>query len=206
MRSAAPQNLRSGNAARKSIMKFLTSSRPRRGACSEYCRRISGAASSSMILGFQGLPQNPSNQRPTIALLSCSRDIFDPSWCCGERRAAFRRGVSTSWVRVVDTRILRFDSMQAARPRRLRTCPGTPSIRDVKSGGGDRRLAFFGADFVDDLQHALAIGAELHAEFGHDAAVVDHEVARPLPAAGFAVKADLRIRQKLADDIGKVAE
>src|SRR5712671_99773 len=31
-----------------------------------------------MISGFQGLPQNPSNQRPTIALLSCSRDIFDP--------------------------------------------------------------------------------------------------------------------------------
>ena len=42
---------------------------------------------------------------------------------------------------------------------------------------GDRRFAFFGADFVDDLQHALAIGAELHAEFGHDAAVIDHEVA-----------------------------
>jgi hypothetical protein len=29
-------------------------------------------------LGFQGLPRKPSNQRPTIALLSCSRDIFDP--------------------------------------------------------------------------------------------------------------------------------
>src|ERR1700730_16348525 len=31
-----------------------------------------------MIPGFQGLPQNPSNQRPTMALFSCSRDIFDP--------------------------------------------------------------------------------------------------------------------------------
>src|SRR6266436_9629555 len=59
-------------------MKLRTSSRPRRGAWSEYWSKISGAASSSMISGFQGLPQNPSNQRPTIALLSCSRDIFDP--------------------------------------------------------------------------------------------------------------------------------
>src|SRR5215467_9544075 len=31
-----------------------------------------------MIPGFQGLPQNPSNQRPTMALLSCSRDMTDP--------------------------------------------------------------------------------------------------------------------------------
>src|SRR5260370_33660503 len=31
-----------------------------------------------MISGFQGLPQNPSNHRPTMALLSCSRDITDP--------------------------------------------------------------------------------------------------------------------------------
>src|SRR5258708_33448340 len=31
-----------------------------------------------MIPGFQGLPQNPSNQRLTVALYSCSRDIFDP--------------------------------------------------------------------------------------------------------------------------------
>jgi len=30
-----------------------------------------------MIPGFQGLPQNPSNQRPTMALLSCSRDMTD---------------------------------------------------------------------------------------------------------------------------------
>src|ERR1700680_1681407 len=59
-------------------MKLRTSSRPRRGACSEYWSSMSGAASSSMILGFQGSPQNPSNQRPTIALLSCSSDIFDP--------------------------------------------------------------------------------------------------------------------------------
>src|SRR5580658_4817737 len=36
---------------------------------------MSGAASSSTILGFHGLPQNPPNQRPTMALLSCSRDM-----------------------------------------------------------------------------------------------------------------------------------
>jgi len=59
------------------IMKFRTSSRPRRGACSEYWSSILGAASSSMTFGFQGLPQKPSNQRPTTPLLSCSRDIFD---------------------------------------------------------------------------------------------------------------------------------
>src|SRR5437764_2439925 len=75
MRSAAPQNLRSGKAARKSSMKFRTSCRPRRGACSEYWSSMSGAASSSMICGFHGLPQNPSNQRPTRALFSCSRNI-----------------------------------------------------------------------------------------------------------------------------------
>src|SRR3977135_2164574 len=91
-------------------MKSLTPSRPRRGACSEYCSKISGAASSSMIPGFQGLPQNPSNQRPTIALLSCSRDIFDPLGAVGKGVVAFRPGVSTSWVGVVNTRILRFDS------------------------------------------------------------------------------------------------
>src|SRR6516164_1790523 len=59
-------------------MKLRTSSRPRRGACSEYCSRISGAASSSMIAGFHGFPQNPSNQRPMMSLLSCSRDMIDP--------------------------------------------------------------------------------------------------------------------------------
>src|SRR5205814_922524 len=110
MRLAAPQKLRSGNASRNPTMKSLTSSRPRRGACSEYWSKISGAASSSMILGFQGLPQNPANQRPTIALLSCWRDIFDPLGAVDKGVLAFRRGVSTSWVGGVDTRILRFDS------------------------------------------------------------------------------------------------
>ena len=52
-----------------------------------------------------------------------------------------------------------------------------PRSEMAKLRSGDRRLAFIGADFVDDLQYALAIGAELHAEFRHDAAVVDHEVA-----------------------------
>src|SRR6267142_1420914 len=89
---------------------YKASSRPRRGAWSEYWSKISGAASSSMILGFQGLPQNPSNQRPTTALLSCSPDIFDPLDAGDKGVPAFRRGVSTSCIGVVDTRILRFDS------------------------------------------------------------------------------------------------
>src|SRR5215208_6385307 len=112
MRSAAPPNSRSGNAARKSIMKFFTSSRPRRGACREYCSRISGAASSSTTLGFQGLPQNSVNQRPTMALLSCSFDMGVPlvvvsdatlgscrlvllSACCFELRGATMLAVTT---------------------------------------------------------------------------------------------------------------
>src|SRR5690242_1355136 len=33
---------------------------------------MSGVASSSITLGFQGLPQKSLNQRPTIALFSCS--------------------------------------------------------------------------------------------------------------------------------------
>src|SRR6266536_1968260 len=98
MRSAAPQKLRSGNASRNPIMKFVTSSRPRRGACSEYCKRMLGAPSSSTILRFQGLPQNSLNQRPTIALLSCSFDMVTSFDLCGCDETAygpsFARGVS----------------------------------------------------------------------------------------------------------------
>ncbi len=36
-------------------MNALTSSRPRRGACSEYCKSMSGAPSSSTILEFRGI-------------------------------------------------------------------------------------------------------------------------------------------------------
>src|SRR5207237_10503684 len=100
------QKLRYGNPLRNSTMKCLTSSRPGRGACSEYWSRISGAASSSMILGFQGLPQKPSNQRPTIALLSCSRDICDPPGAVDEGAPAFDRRVSTSQAGGTDTRFL----------------------------------------------------------------------------------------------------
>src|ERR1700720_3916096 len=91
-------------------MKSLTSSRPRRGAWSEYWSKISGAASSSMISGFQGLPQNPSNQRPTMALLSCSRDILEPLGAVNEGVTTFWRGLSTSRVGGVDIRSLLFDS------------------------------------------------------------------------------------------------
>src|SRR5262245_11638185 len=75
MRSAAPQKLVSGSALRNSVMNVFTCARPRRGACREYCKRISGAPSSSTTAGFHGLPQNSANQRPTIALFSCSFDM-----------------------------------------------------------------------------------------------------------------------------------
>jgi len=51
-------------------MNVFTSARPRRGACSKYCRRMSGAPSSSTICGFQDLPQNSVNHLSTMALLS----------------------------------------------------------------------------------------------------------------------------------------
>src|SRR3954447_13902416 len=70
----------------------------------------------------------------------------------------------------------------------------------------DRRLAFVGADFVDDLQNTFAVGAELHAEFLHHPAVVDHEVARPLPAAGLVVKGNLRVGQEFTHEVGQVAQ
>ena len=48
----------------------LMSARPRRGSCNEYCRSMSGAASSSTMPSLQVLPQKSVNQRPTTALLS----------------------------------------------------------------------------------------------------------------------------------------
>src|SRR5260370_37718841 len=68
-----------------------------------------------MISGFQGLPQTPSNQRPTIALLSCSRDIFSTLIAVNEGALAFWRGVSTLGVIVVDIRFLRSDSWPSHR-------------------------------------------------------------------------------------------
>jgi hypothetical protein len=46
------------------------------GSCSEYCNSMSGAASSSTIFRLQVAPQKSVNQRPTIALLSSSFDMF----------------------------------------------------------------------------------------------------------------------------------
>jgi hypothetical protein len=43
--SAVPQKLRSGNAARKSLINALTSAWPRRGACNEYLNGMSGRRS-----------------------------------------------------------------------------------------------------------------------------------------------------------------
>ena len=59
---------------RNPVMNALMSSWPRRGACSEYCRSMSGAAARRHP-EIAGLPQNPVNQRPTIALLSLSFDM-----------------------------------------------------------------------------------------------------------------------------------
>ena len=50
-----PQKLRSGNAARKSVMKALMSSWPFRGSCSEYFSSMSGAAISSTTPKVAGL-------------------------------------------------------------------------------------------------------------------------------------------------------
>src|SRR5262249_6984928 len=72
MRSAVPQKLRLGNAARKSVMNALMSSRPRRGSCREYLSSMSGAVISSTTPRLTLLPQNSVNQRPITALLSSS--------------------------------------------------------------------------------------------------------------------------------------
>src|SRR6185437_8369874 len=80
MRSAVPQKLRSGNAARNLVANARTCSRPRQGACREYSKRMSGAARSSMTAGLKSLPQNSVNQRPTISLFS-STGMFVPFLC-----------------------------------------------------------------------------------------------------------------------------
>src|SRR6266851_1672744 len=82
IKSAVPQKLRSGNALRKSVMNALMSSRPRRGSCREYCRSMSGAASSSTTPRLQVLPQNSVNHRPTMALLSSALLIRIPFLVC----------------------------------------------------------------------------------------------------------------------------
>src|ERR1700704_5848718 len=58
-------------------MKALMSSRPRRGACNEYCKSILGADSSSTMRRLHVSPQKSVNQRPTMALLSLSLDMID---------------------------------------------------------------------------------------------------------------------------------
>ncbi len=67
-----PQKLRSGKAARKSVINPLTSSRPWRGSCREYLSSMFGAATSSTTARLRSLPQNSVNQRTTVALLSSS--------------------------------------------------------------------------------------------------------------------------------------
>src|ERR1700722_13243946 len=90
-------------------MKALMSSWPRRGSCNEYCRNISGAASSSTMARSDFGPQKLVNQRPTMALFSCSLDIKF-SFCSGYwRRAAWHSSLhleSYSDVRGGTLRIL----------------------------------------------------------------------------------------------------
>jgi hypothetical protein len=68
-------NSRSGKASRKSVMKRLKATRPRRKLCIEYCKRTSGAANSSTIARSGQSPQNEANHRPTIALFNVSLSI-----------------------------------------------------------------------------------------------------------------------------------
>src|ERR1700704_5487451 len=108
MRSATPQNLRSGNARRNSVMNVFTSSRPRRGACSEYCKRMSGALSSSTTPGFQGLPQNSLNHRATTALFSCSFDMGNSFSLSRFAPAALEIKSFAAWAHPIPAQIASF--------------------------------------------------------------------------------------------------
>src|SRR3954453_12089720 len=103
MSSAAPAKLRSGNASRNAVMNAFTSARPRRGACNEYCKRMSAVHSSSTIEGFQVLPQNSVNHRLTMALLSCSFDMMNSfarlRLLDRARGRRHRRGPGNEWRR-----------------------------------------------------------------------------------------------------------
>src|SRR5499427_10983598 len=86
-RSAVPQNFRSGNAARKSVMKALISARPFRDSWSEYFNSMSGAAIWSTTSRLQFSPQKSLNQRPTMALLSSCKLMGMPlDRCCKGHR------------------------------------------------------------------------------------------------------------------------
>ena len=55
---------------------------------------MSGAARLSTTFGFQGLPQNSLNQRPTMALFSCSLDLMRIPFVerCSQAGIRIRRG------------------------------------------------------------------------------------------------------------------
>src|ERR1700759_1179027 len=71
---------------------------------------------------------------------------------------------------------------------------------------GDGRQAGFAAGIVDDLQYALPVGQILQPEFLDQPGVVDQVIAGGLLAAGLVLKADLRVGQELAQEIGEIAE
>ena len=68
--SAVLSRLRSGKASRRFGMNVLSDTRPMRGICNEWLKKMSGAASSSTMAGLQSLPQKLVSHRSTIALFS----------------------------------------------------------------------------------------------------------------------------------------
>src|SRR5215472_12132436 len=71
---------------------------------------------------------------------------------------------------------------------------------------GDGWQAGFAAGLVDDLQDALAVRQILEAELLDQPGVVDQVIAGSFLAPRFVLEADLRIRQELAHEIGKLAK
>jgi len=69
-----------------------------------------------------------------------------------------------------------YNELHLGDPVRFRVS-GTDRDYAGRSGQATPASRSMSVPAVDDLQYALAIGAELHAEFRHDAAVADHEVA-----------------------------
>src|ERR1700722_7695470 len=97
-------------------MNALMSSRPRRGACSEYFKSMSGAAISSTTARLTLLPQNSVTQRPSTALLSsCFLMEMDPLVLSEDHRSRSMTERTTTHC--------------AAEPHSA-SCPGIECVRD----------------------------------------------------------------------------
>src|SRR5215831_3053323 len=163
MRSAVPPNSRSGNAARKPVMKRLMSSRPRRGACNEYCSSMSGAASSSMTARLQGLPQNSLNQRPTTALFSSSFDIVRLLEVVVASNANLRSVTTRRYPRAASNSVERARALVAIGPAHVgRQGDGDLAVASVARRGAELEgLEPLTADLdVVDRLHALIAALE----------------------------------------------